>query len=374
MINLKNFREYFRNVKTEVEHNPYYCSVERVLLIVILGSICGLDSVKKIHRWASNEKTKRFLSEHFGILTVPSYAQLVAILGIIEPKSLNECFMNWVASLLPETLKDLVVSMDGKTIRSTGKMSNCSETVHIVSAHVASLGITIGQVSADAKSNEIPAFRDLIKLLDIEGCIVVADALNCQKKTCAEIIGAGADYLLEAKGNQKALMDSIEEHIFGDDVNPEEMDYAETQETNKGRLEVRRAIMSNNVDGIANKDEWPSLSSIGAINRQAIRNGTISNEWHFYFSSRQLSALELLNYARSEWSVETMHWLLDVHLREDFCRIEDENAQKNMNMLRKVALNILTDYKKSLNLKSAISNLMLDCLVDSSMLLKITGF
>ena len=372
MINLKNFREYFRNAKPKVEHNPYNCSIERVLIIVILGSICGLDDVKKIHRWASNEKTKNFLSEHFGVLTVPSYSQLMVVLGIIEPKSLNECFMKWVKNLLPESLKDMAIALDGKTIRSTGKMQNCSETVHIVSAHVASLGISIGQVSVDEKSNEIPAVQELIKLLDIEGCMVVADALNCQKKTCKEIIDAGADYLLVAKGNQETLMDSIEDHIF-DNEEQSKMDYAETQERNKGRFELRRAFTSTNIDVVSNKEEWPSLSSIGAINRQVIRNGKTSCEWHFYISSRQLSAIELLKYARSEWSVETMHWLLDVHLREDYCRIEDSNAQKNMNMSRKVALNIITDYKNSFNVKAAISNLMLDCLVDPSMLLKITG-
>ena len=370
MLNLSDMREYFRKAKTTIEHNPNHCSIERVLIIVIMGTMCGLDSVKKIHRWANHEKTKRFLAEHFGILTLPSYSHMAALLGIIEPKSLNECFINWVKSLLPETLKGLVIAIDGKTIRSTGKMSNCNETIHIVSAHVASLGITLGQVSVDAKSNEIPAVRDLIKLLDIKGCVVVADALNCQKKTCKEIIDAEADYLLVAKGNQEALVSSIESHILDTEMQGE-MDYAETQETNKGRLELRRAFVSSNVDVVTNKEEWPSLTSIGAINRQVIRDGRASNEWHFYISSCELSASELLRFARSEWSVETMHWLLDVHLKEDFCRLEDENAQKNMNIFRKMALNIITEYKKSQGIKLPTSNLMLDCLIDSDLLLNI---
>jgi hypothetical protein len=32
---------------------------------------------------------------------------------------------------------------------------------------------------------------------------------------------------------------------------------------------------------------------------------------------------ELLRHARLEWFVEMMHWLLDVHFGEDFCRVED---------------------------------------------------
>ena len=369
MLSLQTLREYFRNTKTTIEHNPNHCSVERVLIIVILGTICGLDNIKKVHRWASHKKTKKFLADQFGILTVPSYSQLAAILGIIDPESLNECFMKWVNSMLPESLEGLVIAIDGKTIRSTSKMSNCNETVHIVSAYIASLGITMGQVSVDSKSNEIPAVQDLIKLLNTKGCIVVADALNCQKKTCKEIIEANADYLLVAKGNHETLRSSIESHML--DTQVQKRDYAETLEKNKGRLELRRAFVSSDIDVIANKEEWPSLASIGAINRQVIRNGRTSNEWHYYISSCELSALELLKFARSEWSVETMHWLLDVHLKEDSCRLEDENAQKNMNICRKMALNIISEYKKSQGISIAISNIMLDCLVDPDLLVKI---
>jgi len=298
---------------------------------------------------------------------------MMNVLGIIDPESLNLCFMKWVGSLLPESLSGLVVSIDGKTIRQTKKMSNCNETVHMVSAHVASLGISIGQVSAAAKSNEIPAVRELIKLLDIEGCMIVADALNCQKKTCEEIISAGADYVLVAKGNQPTLMNSIESYILDEEVQ-DELNYAETIEKNKGRLELRRAFTSTNIDVIENKDEWPSVAGIGAVNRQVIRNGRTTNEWHYYIFSRPLSADELLEYARAEWSVEVMHWLLDVHLKEDFCRFENVNAQKNMNIIRKTALNIVTDYKRLLGIKTAVSILMLSFLIDSDSLLNILGF
>jgi len=33
---------------------------------------------------------------------------------------------------------------------------------------------------------------------------------------------------------------------------------------------------------------------------------------------------------RKEWSVETIHWLLDVHFEKDFCRVEDKNIQQNL--------------------------------------------
>ena len=48
-----------------------------------------------------------------------------------------------------------------------------------------------------------------------------------------------------------------------------------------------------------------------------------------------------------------------------------ENSQKNMNMFRKMALNIISEYKKSQGINTAISNIMLDCLADSDLLMAI---
>ncbi len=76
-------------------------------------------------------------------------------------------------------------------------------------------------------------------------------------------------------------------------------------------------------------------------------------EWHYYISSRELTVVELLHHARMEWSVETMHWLLDVHFGEDFCRVEDRNIQQNLNMLRKAALNLIKHHKERAGAKGS---------------------
>lgn len=47
-----------------------------------------------------------------------------------------------------------------------------------------------------------------------------------------------------------------------------------------------------------------------------------------------LCAKELLHHARQEWSVETMHWLLDVLFGGDSCRIQTKTAQQNLNIVR----------------------------------------
>ncbi len=52
-----------------------------------------------------------------------------------------------------------------------------------------------------------------------------------------------------------------------------------------------------------------------------------------------MSTEELLCRARLEWSVESMHWLLDVHFSEDYSKIVDKNVNITLNTIRKIVLN-----------------------------------
>lgn len=72
-----------------------------------------------------------------------------------------------------------------------------------------------------------------------------------------------------------------------------------------------------------------------------------------------------------EWTVESMHWLLDVHFEEDYCRVEDKNIQQNLNILRKSAINLIKLYKTETESKKAISKIMFDCLLETDMILKV---
>jgi predicted transposase YbfD/YdcC len=344
MKNMIRIGEYFTEVETIKEYHGYFCSVGEALTIVILGTFCGLRNMNQIHQWATNDRIFEFLGKYFAIKRIPSYYWLLCLLKMIKPKSLNQCFIKWAQSFLPERTKGLTLSFDGKTIRSTGKMDKYASPLHIVSAHIAELGITLGQQTVEGKSNEIPAVRNLIDLLNIEGCIVVADALNCQKETAQAIIDGKADYLLNVKDNQQTLKEAIEDYVQ-DDVLRKGMDTFTTDEKNRGRIERRTAFSTCDISWVG-KEGWTNLACIGAVNRQFTTKKGATNEWHYYISSRKLTAEELLKHARLEWSVETMHWLLDVHFGEDFCRVEDENVQQNLNIVRKIALNSVKSYKE----------------------------
>ena len=190
----------------------------------------------------------------------------------------------------------------------------------------------LSQKTVDEKSNEIPAMRELLKLIDIRGCMVTADALHCQIETGEAIINAG-------------------------------------------RIEIRTAFVLHDVSWMTEHlSKWTGLSCIGAINRKFAINAKTSDEWHYYISSRKLTPGELLHYARNEWTIESMHWLLDVHFREDYCRIRDSNSNQVMNIVRKIVLNYLRTYKKQSGIKKPFSRMMFACLLDCNEILKIINW
>jgi predicted transposase YbfD/YdcC len=363
-------QEYFSDVETTAEHNGYFCSVGETLTIVIPGSLCGLRNVSQIHQWAQSERTRMFLLDRFGISKVPCYYWMLCLLKIIKPKSLNQCFINWVQSFLPDGREGMTISFDGKTIRSTGKMDKYESPLHIVSAHLADLGITYGQYAVEDKSNEIPAVRELIGILDISGCMIVADAMHCQKETAKAILGGKADYLLSAKDNRQTLKEEIEDYVQDEGLR-KTMDSFSSIKKQGGRIERRVAYSTGDTEWLFGKEEWPGLVCVGAVNTQFTTKKGVTNEWHYYISSRGLTAEALLKHARLEWSVESMHWLLDMHFGEDFCRVEDKNVQENLNIVRKIALNSVKTYKENSKSKNALSRIMFDCLLDCETILSI---
>jgi len=104
----------------------------------------------------------------------------------------------------------------------------------------------------------VPAVRDLIGMLEAAGCIIVSDAMHCQKETAALIVEKQADYLLNVKDNQPALKNDLEEHVQDGDLR-KNMDTFTTREKNGGRIEIRRGFVTHDIEWLYGKDEWKNL-------------------------------------------------------------------------------------------------------------------
>jgi len=366
---LPRLQEAMKDLENESCHEGYWYSIHEALIILLCGLLCQQKSVSEIHEWTEASPTQSFLSDEFGITRIPCRAQFYNILGCVNAERFNYHFTKWVQSLLPATLSGKTVAIDGKTICSTDKLTSDGSVLHIASAIVSDYGLVIGSQECGTKTGEITAFRELIKMLEIQGAVVVADALHCNQKSAEAVVDAGADYLFVIKDNVSKIKADIELYI-----QEEKVETFTTTEKNGGRIEKRTAYSSCDVDWLDGRENFKNLSSIGAIHRQFEKGDQTSSEWHYYISSKPLTAEELLTHARMEWAVETMHWLLDVHFSEDKTRVWDMNLQKNLNIMRKTVLNLAKVYKANVCPKSSLVGILRRNLFDLCVLAEFIAF
>jgi predicted transposase YbfD/YdcC len=366
---LTSLEEAMKELEEESNHDGYWYSVHESLIILLCGLLCHQKTISEIHEWTEAYPTRSFLANEFGIVRIPCRAQFYNILGCVNAEKFNHHFTKWVQNLLPGSLTGKTVAIDGKTICSTDKLTEGGSVLHIASAIVSEYGLVIGSRECGTKTGEITAFRELIKMLEIQGAVVVADALHCNQKSAEAVVDAGADYLFVIKDNVPTVKADIELYI-----QEETVESHTTLEKNGGRIEKRTAYATCDIEWLDARGHFKNLSCVGAIHRQFEKAGNTSSEWHYYISSKPLTAKELLFHARMEWGVEALHWLLDVHFTEDKTRVWDMNLQMNLNIMRKTVLNLAKVYKAKHCPKSSIVGIFRRNLFDFQVLSDFLAF
>lgn len=81
----------------------------------------------------------------------------------------------------------------------------------------------------------------MLDLFEIEGCLIVADALHCQKETAQKIIEKKGDCLLSVKDNQPNLKSEIADYV-ADSALRKTMDKAVKQEKKSGQNRKKNRI------------------------------------------------------------------------------------------------------------------------------------
>ena len=164
-------------------------------------------------------------------------------MALVNAEQLQSAFAEWMKACHDVT-EGAVVAIDGKTLRGSYCRGKGKGAIHMVSAFSAANGVVLGQVKTAEKSNEITAIPELLKLLNLQGCLVTIDAMGCQKKIATQVLQKGADYLLSVKDNQPALADAFEAAFPMAKVASLEGDAYVTDEKNRGRQEIRYHIVS----------------------------------------------------------------------------------------------------------------------------------
>ena len=213
-----------------------------ILTIAILAVICGADSWVGMESFgqAKHSWLKRILELPNGI---PSHDTLARVFARLNPEQFQACFLNWVRSLV-RLSEGEVVAIDGKTLRQSSDSVDGKAAIHLVSAWATANRLVLGQRQVDAKSNEITAIPQLLKLLELGvGCIVTIEAMGCQKQIAKQIIDRNADYVLALKDNQGNLFADVQQifaHAQSCNFADIEQTFDQTIDKAHGRVEIRR--------------------------------------------------------------------------------------------------------------------------------------
>ena len=357
----------------EDERDPYTTKHKLIdiLKLVMISVLCGMDELDKMIDYGNSKK--EFLEKEFGIKSIPSKSTLTRIFVMIDPKWLGLSIVGIVQSLIKE--KHTQIMIDGKAIKSTDAIKAIERMMNIVTAYT-DTGISLMQKTVDNKTNEIPAVKELIDMLDVKGIIITADAMHCQKETAEKIVNNGGDYVLQLKANQKSFYEEVYA-MFDDKYMDEtgkncEYEIYKTEEKSHGRIEKRTCYVLNEIafftDYLAN---WKGLKKIFAVVREVEKGNKVTKEISCYLSSKNTTAENLLAYTRKHWEIESMHHILDVTYDEDRSKLLRQRAQENLNIFRKMGISIHKNYLK--NKKQTVKSNMFNCLLNDNHLMEVIG-
>ena len=328
-----------------------------VLLLVLCGTLAGAEDFVEIRRWGQvhQDFLRRLLPYKAG---VPSHDTLKDVINAIDGALFAQCFTAWVEGLrapAPVSAPE-IVAIDGKTSRRTHDRGKDRGPLHMVSAWASSQRLVLGQQACKAKSNEITAIPLLLERLALTGALVTIDAMGTQTKIAQAVLDRGGDYLLALKGNQSSLHDEIRRCL--DDPAARLHSRFDTTDGDHGRIEVRRHLVSHDVDWLTTprrfpgEPRFPGLRAIAVVEAEVERNGSISLERRYFLSSMPLDAKLFASAVRCHWHVENrLHWVLDVVFHEDLNRLRSGTGPQNMATIRHMAMNLLHGPKDKHSLK-----------------------
>lgn len=313
-----------------------------ILIMSIYGILCGYTDFENMADFLNIHKDyfQKLLNLKNG---TPSHDTLSRVFSIIDSKKFLEIFISWIKDIIKNN--GIHLSIDGKAIKSAKDKINGGNTPYIVSAFLSDIGISVGQVKVDDKSNEITAIPELIELLDIDGKIITIDAIGTQENICNLITSKEnkGNYILKVKDNQKDLKDDIKTY-FDLAIKREDTDiivWDTDYEKDHGRIEKRVYYLSYNIECITDKSKWKSVKAIGRIDVHRIENGKEKVTKHLYILSSKFDIYTFMNITREHWNIECgLHWRLDVIMDEDHSRNRTGNSINNLSLVRKIVFNL----------------------------------
>lgn len=337
------FSDCFSEVEDPRAGNARHDLLE-LMFVALAAVLCGAEDCTDMAAFARSKLVflRQMLKLEHG---PPSHDTFSRVFRLIAPEPFEAAFAKFTQAFAG-TLTG-VVAIDGKALRGAYERGRKTSPLHLVNVWAAEARVVIGQRLAPGR-NEALGAQQALALLQLDGCIVTADALHCRADTAQIILDAGADYALALKANQPTLLAKAQALIKAAGPVTEAI---QKPARAHDRIEGRTALV------VSAKDmDFPGLAAVARVETYCKRAGEPEPVIvRFFLLSTMLSPERMLQVARTHWTIENqLHWVLDVAFDEDAARSRKDNAPQNLALLRKLALNILRQNPEKASIKVKI--------------------
>jgi uncharacterized protein DUF4338/DDE family transposase len=203
---LDSLRDVFRKAPDPRGSNAVYRTYG-VLTVIAMALLAGRREIAEIARFATSlsQPQRRRLGFRRkkgtkAFWQVPSYSVFYQVLTRMDPEAFANILNDWLqsrAGSLPGAL-----ALDGKMIRDHIGLLTLAQ--HEDGAAEA---MAVYDQKEGTQRCELSAASALLeKLPALDGKMITADALHCQRTHAATIVEKGGDYLLQIKANQENLL------------------------------------------------------------------------------------------------------------------------------------------------------------------------
>lgn len=323
-----------------------------IIVMCIYAILCGCTDCESIAYFLELKKEYFInllnLDKKYG---VPSADTLLRVFAIIDAHKFMEIFSEWINGIIKEkasTQNIKGIAIDGKAVKAvkaaTDKI-NGGNIPYVVSAYLTDIGVSIGQVKVEDKTNEITAIPELLELIDITDCIITIDAIGTQTKIINKILSKKGNYCLPLKTNQKQAYEDVKEYfeyVENTRLEKDKLDTNTVIDKGHGRIEKRETYVITDFDKLDALNKFKGVNSIIKTENYREITGQTSIQEKYYISNLKLSAKKFGDITRKHWQIENnLHWTLDVYFKEDLSTAKKSNAIHNFSLLRKICFNLI---------------------------------
>jgi predicted transposase YbfD/YdcC len=336
---MAKFEKIFRKLADPRAANAQH-QLWEVLFIALAAVLGGAKSCCDMALFGRSKEAflRQFLQLEHGI---PSHDTFSRVFRMLDPRSFELVFRSFTAAFAKKNGISLtgLVAVDGKALRGAYERGKSSTPLHMVNVFATEARMALASRKAPGR-NEAEGALEVLSMLSLEGCIVTADALHCNRPFGAMVLERGANFVLALKRNQGKLYDAVVRRF----ARGGKRSVAQrTELSTHDRQETRRATVIRDTT-VAADNRFPGVVALARITSRRRVRGRRADEpaVRYFLLSTYIPAKRLLHTVRNHWGIENrLHHLLDVLFGEDANRTRKDNGPENLAILRAFGLNLI---------------------------------